>query len=140
MRIGATLGLGLAYANSKRDTVVRADGVVDQLRQVLVDARPSASAEIKGLASLSLGLILVGTADSEAASDMLTYLMEALDYAEPNLRFAALGIALIFLGKRAGADDARPIIDSVSAKIFSPIFSYILFQESKYTSKRTIPG
>lgn len=37
MRIGSILGLGLAYANSKRDTVLRDEpkGVVHELRKVL---------------------------------------------------------------------------------------------------------
>jgi hypothetical protein len=34
VRIGAVLGLGMAYANSKKEIVNGEDGVVDELRQV----------------------------------------------------------------------------------------------------------
>lgn len=56
---------------------------------------------MKGLAGLALGFILVGTGDHIAAMEMLTLLMERTqeELNEPNMRFLALGIALIFLGK-----------------------------------------
>lgn len=39
MQIGAILGLGLAYANSKRETVVKNDhgGVIFEMRRILND-------------------------------------------------------------------------------------------------------
>lgn len=56
---------------------------------------------MKGLTGLALGFILVGTADANAASDMLQLLMEksSTELADPNMRFLALGIALLFLGR-----------------------------------------
>jgi 26S proteasome regulatory subunit N1 len=56
---------------------------------------------VKGLTGLALGFILVGTADANAASDMLQLLMEksSTELADPNMRFLALGIALLFLGR-----------------------------------------
>lgn len=56
--------------------------------------------QVKGVAGLALGFILVGTADHEAATEMLHFLMEktAIELQEPNMRFVALGIGLIFLG------------------------------------------
>lgn len=55
---------------------------------------------MKGVAGLALGFILVGTANHEAATEMLHFLMEktATELQEPNMRFVALGIGLIFLG------------------------------------------
>jgi 26S proteasome regulatory subunit N1 len=49
---------------------------------------------------LSLGFILVGTADHTVAMEMLQVLMERSESElnDPNMRFLALGIALIFLG------------------------------------------
>jgi 26S proteasome regulatory subunit N1 len=68
--------------------------------QIFADTKPSATAEVKGLAGLALGFILVGTADHEAAGDMLSYLHDDnVDITDSNNRFVALGIALIFLGK-----------------------------------------
>ncbi|CAI4221042.1 unnamed protein product [Auanema sp. JU1783] len=102
MRIGSVLGLGLAYANSKRETVTKDEdgGVIFELKKVLTDTKNSSTAEVKGLAGLSLGLIMVGTADHTVAMEMLQTLMEKSEQelAEPNMRFLALGIALIFLG------------------------------------------
>lgn len=48
MRIGAVLGLGLAYANSKRETVLKDEdtGVVYELKKVLTDGKPSATNEV----------------------------------------------------------------------------------------------
>uniref|UniRef100_A0A183U4I8 RPN1_RPN2_N domain-containing protein n=1 Tax=Toxocara canis TaxID=6265 RepID=A0A183U4I8_TOXCA len=49
MRIGSILGLGLAYANSKRDMVVKNEdgGVVFELKKVLTDNKPSATPEVR---------------------------------------------------------------------------------------------
>ena len=56
------------------------------------------------MTGLSLGFILVGTGDHVTASEMLHVLMEksATELEDPNFRFLALGIALIFLGELAG--------------------------------------
>lgn len=66
------------------------------------------SAEVKAMAALSLGLILVGTGKSspaegcvssmEVVEDLIEYL-HSIDLKDPNARFVALGIALIFLGE-----------------------------------------
>ncbi|KAE9414791.1 hypothetical protein Angca_006864, partial [Angiostrongylus cantonensis] len=102
IRVGSILGLGLAYANSKRETVVKNEegGVIFELRKVLTDAKPSATSEVRGLTGLALGLIMVGTADHTVSLDMLQTLMERSEpeLSDPNMRFLALGIALIFLG------------------------------------------
>ncbi|KAK0406710.1 hypothetical protein QR680_018750 [Steinernema hermaphroditum] len=102
MRIGAVFGLGLAYANSKRQTVLKEEdgGVVHELKKVFSCTKASATMELKGLAALSLGFILVGSADHDTAAVLLQCLMEknATALADPNVRFVALGIALIFLG------------------------------------------
>ncbi|KAK5965801.1 26S proteasome non-ATPase regulatory subunit 2 [Trichostrongylus colubriformis] len=102
IRVGSVLGLGLAYANSKRETVVKNEegGVIFELKKVLTDSKPSATSEVKGLTGLALGLIMVGTADHTVAMEMLQTLMERneTELSDPNMRFLALGIALIFLG------------------------------------------
>ncbi|KAK6011550.1 Proteasome/cyclosome repeat protein, partial [Ostertagia ostertagi] len=102
IRVGSVLGLGLAYANSKRETVIKNEegGVIFELKKVLTDSKPSATSEVKGLTGLALGLIMVGTADHTVAMEMLQTLMERneTELSDPNMRFLALGIALIFLG------------------------------------------
>ncbi|VDM54686.1 unnamed protein product [Angiostrongylus costaricensis] len=101
IRVGSILGLGLAYANSKRETVVKNEegGVIFELKKVLTDAKPSATNEVRGLTGLALGLIMVGTADHTVALEMLQTLMERSEseLSDPNIRFLALGIGLIFL-------------------------------------------
>lgn len=70
---------------------------------MIADDHPSANAEVKGLAALSLGLVLMGTGseNSEVVAELLTYLMGgSVDLRDPNMRFVALGIGLIFLGER----------------------------------------
>lgn len=49
---------------------------------------------------MSLGFILVGTGDHTAAMELLQVLMERseAELTDPNMRFLALGIGLIFLG------------------------------------------
>lgn len=48
IRIGAILGLGLAYANSKRETVLKnaENGVVYELKKILNDTKLSATSEV----------------------------------------------------------------------------------------------
>lgn len=49
---------------------------------------------------MALGLIMVGTGDHDVAMELLQILMEktAAELQDSNVRFLALGIALIFLG------------------------------------------
>ncbi|PAV72505.1 hypothetical protein WR25_05905 isoform B [Diploscapter pachys] len=108
MRIGSILGLGLAYANSKRETVMKNEegGIVFELKKILADTKPSATLEVKGLTGLALGMILVATADNTVAMELLQFLMERseAELQDTNMRFIALGIALIFLGTQEKSD------------------------------------
>ncbi|KAI3422175.1 hypothetical protein GPALN_012708 [Globodera pallida] len=120
MRIAATFGLGLAYANSKRETALtKDDGVVVKLLEVLNDVSTdgSSTAEVKAMAALSLGLVLVGTGNTRAkdkdgyvssmdvVEELIKYL-HSTDVNDLNARFVALGIGFIFLGKQNDYDDA----------------------------------
>ena len=102
MRLGSIFGLGLAYANSKRETVIKIEdgGVVFELKKVLTDNKPAATSEVKGMTGLALGFILVGTGDIPCATEMFNLLMEKgeAELNDHNWAFVALGIALIFLG------------------------------------------
>lgn len=110
-RTGAIFGLGLAYANSKRVSVT--EGTVPQLLQVLQEE--NANSEIQGLAGLSLGLIRVGTGEADTAAAIWQCLMEKGESAlqrDNNLRFLALGIGLIYLGKQ---EDSSVMVESLRA-------------------------
>ncbi|KAL3095655.1 hypothetical protein niasHT_029158 [Heterodera trifolii] len=63
LRVAATFGLGLAYANSKRDAARPGTRALSHScqgghgRHVLNDPEPGATPEVKALAALSLGLV-----------------------------------------------------------------------------------
>ena len=61
MSLCSILGLGLAYANSKRPTVIaQEDGnVLYELRKIMNDTSASATPEVKGVTALAIGLIAV---------------------------------------------------------------------------------
>jgi 26S proteasome regulatory subunit N1 len=109
LRVASIFGLGLAYANSKRQTVTdQNESVVQSLRKVISDDQIlSDQAEVKGLAALSLGFILIGSGrdSSEIVCELLTYLMSGVDLKDANMRLVALGIGLIFLGKQNECDE-----------------------------------
>ena len=66
MRIGAILGLGLAYAGSNRSNVIELIGTVFSS-----DKKVGASTEIMGIAALSLGMIAVGSCNAEVTGILL---------------------------------------------------------------------
>nr|CAD2202686.1 unnamed protein product [Meloidogyne enterolobii] len=109
LRVASIFGLGLAYANSKRQTVIdQEESVVQSLRKVIADDQILANqAEVKGLAALSLGFILIGSGreNSETVCELLTYLMSGVDLNDVNMRLVALGIGLIFLGRQNECDE-----------------------------------
>uniref|UniRef100_A0AC35TK98 26S proteasome non-ATPase regulatory subunit 2 n=1 Tax=Rhabditophanes sp. KR3021 TaxID=114890 RepID=A0AC35TK98_9BILA len=102
VRLGATFGMGLAYANSKRETVTTdaEGGVIYELRKVFADVDPASTVEVKCVAALSLGLICVASANSVVAGDLLGYLLEQEenDLYDANFKLVSLAIALIFMG------------------------------------------
>lgn len=128
MRIGSTFGLGLAYANSKRETVTKKEegGVIFELKKVLDSNDILADSQVKGIASLSLGLILVGTGDQEAANVMFTLLMEQSEeeLSDHYWSFVGLGIGLIFLGRLTSL--VRKVLDDVCFKEPNNAAKYLL--------------
>lgn len=92
MRIGAVLGLGLAYAGSNREEVTKV------LTPVLTDEK--SSSEVVGVTALSLGMIAVGTMNQFVVEALVTTLLSKseLELKETYARFIALGLALTCLG------------------------------------------
>src|SRR5689334_16440865 len=68
MRVGAILGLGLAYAGSARQDLQ------DSLLPIVEDS--SASIEVVATAALALGYIFVGTANPDITQSIMQTLME----------------------------------------------------------------
>jgi 26S proteasome regulatory subunit N1 len=93
-KIGALIGLSLAYAGSARADLLEA------ISPIVLDS--SNTLELQSVAALAIGLIYVGTCDEDAAQSILQTLMEKeqKDLEENSfVRLFALGLGLLFLGK-----------------------------------------
>lgn len=114
MRIGAILGLGLAYSGSAKE----------ELSQMLIPIVENSSnnIDVLSIAALSLGMVFVGTANVEITEAMTSVLME-LDSKEVPLnntysRYFALGLGLLYLGKNSKVFSfSIEKIDPLSSKI-----------------------
>lgn len=111
-RIGAIVGLGLAYAGSNRDDIINV------LTPVLHD--PSSTSELRGLAALSCGLIAVGSANGEVTSNVAQVLIEKTDLkvSDPFARFLPLALGLCYLGKQEEADAIQATLEVIENKSF----------------------
>nr|NVI77517.1 regulatory particle non-ATPase 1 [Cucujiformia] len=98
MRIGAVVGLGLAYIGSNREAVL------SLLIPVLSDSK--SSMEVIGMAALACGMISVGSANHQVTSAIIQTLMEKTEaeLKDTYARFLPLGLGLCMLGKQEGAD------------------------------------
>ncbi|XP_076636023.1 26S proteasome non-ATPase regulatory subunit 2 [Colletes latitarsis] len=94
LRIGAVLGLGLAYAGSGRVDVN------ELLTGVLMDKE--STMEVVALAAIAIGLINVGSADADASSIILHKLQEFTPQELSNTysRFLPLSLGMIYMGCR----------------------------------------
>lgn len=98
MRIGAIVGLGLAYAGSNREAVL------SLLTPVLSD--PKSSWEVVGVAGLALGMVAVGSCNAYVTTAIMHTLMEKseADLKDTYARFLPLGLGLCVLGKQEAAE------------------------------------
>nr|NVI77500.1 regulatory particle non-ATPase 1 [Cucujiformia] len=98
MRIGAIVGLGLAYVGSNREDVLKL------LTPVFTDSK--SNMEVIGMAALACGMIAVGSSNHQVTSTIMQTLMEKSesDLKDTYARFLPLGIGLCLLGKQEGAD------------------------------------
>ncbi|XP_034193451.1 regulatory particle non-ATPase 1 [Osmia lignaria lignaria] len=98
MRIGAIVGLGLAYAGSNREAVL------SLLVPVLSD--PKSNWEVIGVAGLALGMVAVGSCNAYVTTTIMHTLMEKseADLKDTYARFLPLGLGLCFLGKQEAAE------------------------------------
>nr|XP_042912090.1 26S proteasome non-ATPase regulatory subunit 2 [Parasteatoda tepidariorum] len=98
MRIGAVMGMGIAYAGTNRDNVLQL------LIPVVSDSK--SSMEVVGLAALACGMIAVGSCNSAVTSEIIQVLLEKseADLKDTFARFLPLALGLCYLGKQEGAD------------------------------------
>ncbi|KAH8809075.1 armadillo-type protein [Xylogone sp. PMI_703] len=99
VRVASIMGLGIAYAGSSRNDLL------DILLPIVGDT--SSSMQISAMAALSLGMIFVGTSNSDVSSAIIQTLLE--DDRKSQLkdkwtRFMALGLGLLFFGQQEEVD------------------------------------
>uniref|UniRef100_U5EY74 26S proteasome non-ATPase regulatory subunit 2 n=1 Tax=Corethrella appendiculata TaxID=1370023 RepID=U5EY74_9DIPT len=101
MRIGAILGLGLAYAGSNRSEVLELIGSVFSSER-----RIGSTMEVMGIAALSLGMIAVGSCNSDVTEVLLQTIMDRSehDLRDTYARFLPLGLGLVYLGRQEAAE------------------------------------
>lgn len=114
-QMSAVMGLGIAYAGSRRT----------DLLEILLPLVQDTDTTMKtsSLAALALGHIFVGSANGDVVSALLSSLLEreAFQLSDKWARFMALGLALLFIGKY---DEIEEAVETVKA-IDHPI-SHIL--------------
>ncbi|XP_034252046.1 26S proteasome non-ATPase regulatory subunit 2 [Thrips palmi] len=98
MRIGAIIGLGLAYAGSNREAVL------SLLTPVLSD--PKSTMEVVGLAGMACGMIAVGSCNADVTDAIVQTLMERTeaDLKDTYARFLPLGLGLCHLGRQEAVE------------------------------------
>lgn len=94
IRVGAILGMGIAYAGSARDEIR------DLLLQVWEE--PAVPMEVVCFAALALGMVFVGSGDGELTEQFLMTLMEKDEASlkSTHTRFLSLALGLLYLGKQ----------------------------------------
>ncbi|XP_072401844.1 26S proteasome non-ATPase regulatory subunit 2 [Diabrotica undecimpunctata] len=98
MRIGAIVGLGLAYVGSNREAVL------SLITPVLSD--PKSNMEVIGMAALACGMISAGSGNSHVTTQIMQVLMEKseIELKDTYARFLPLGLGLCHLGKQESID------------------------------------
>lgn len=94
MRLGAIVGLGLAYVGSNREAVL------SLLTPVFTDAK--SNMEVIGMAGLACGMIAVGSGNPDVTSTIIQTLLERpeADLKDTYARFLPLGLGLCYLGRQ----------------------------------------
>ena len=93
-KIGALMGLSLAYAGSARQDLLEA------ISPIVLDS--SNTIELQAVAAVSIGLIYVGSCDQDAAESIVQTLMEKdeKELESPFAKIFALGLGLLYLGQQ----------------------------------------
>lgn len=111
LQASAINGLGIAYAGSANLDVL------DLMCPMISDT--DLPLEISCLAALALGHVFVGTCHSDITSSILQTLLER-DFTQLNnkfIRFMALGLGLLYMGKTEMVEDVLDIIDAIEHPI-----------------------
>ena len=104
MRIGAIMGLGLAYAGCQKEEVA------ELLVPVVTD--DAAPLDVVAFAALSLGLVFVGTCHEDCVQAVVQALMlrPEKDLEDPFAHFLCLGLGLLFLQRQGEVGQCEPTL------------------------------
>lgn len=126
MRIGALLGIGLAYAGSRRDDISAL------LTPFIADTSATADMEIVSMAGLALGLVHTGSANADAAAVIVERLMDAspAELNNPLSLQLGLGLGLLFLGRTeavVAVDASLDTVDHPCAKTLKVLMNSLAY-------------
>ncbi|XP_070164472.1 26S proteasome non-ATPase regulatory subunit 2 [Polyergus mexicanus] len=107
LRIGAVLGLGLSYAGSRRKDVT------ELLSRVLADEQNNM--QVLSLIAISLGLVNVGSGDSDVSSTILLKLLglSLKELVTTHSRFLALALGMIYMGTRDAIETPSAALEAL---------------------------
>lgn len=111
VQASAINGLGIAFSGSANEEVLAL------LSPLVLDT--DVPLEISCLAALALGHVFVGTCHGDLTSAILQTLLER-DFVQLNnkfIRFMALGLGLLYMGKTEMVEDVLDIIDAIEHPI-----------------------
>lgn len=99
IRISGIMGLGLAYAGTQKE----------EMREILRDyiTDTSLDMQLSSMAALSLGLIFVGSSDSDISEAIVSTFFDPdreTQLKDKWTRFMALGLALLYFGRQEEVD------------------------------------
>lgn len=111
IQTSAITGLGIAFAGSANEEVL------NLLLPLITDT--DVQLEVSCLAGLALGHVFVGTCQGDITSMILQTLLErpATQLNNKFIRFMALGLGLLYMGKTELIDDVLDIIDAIEHPI-----------------------
>lgn len=115
IRLASIMGLGLAYAGSNKEEVI------ELLLPIVSDT--SLEMRLSAMAALSLGLICVGSANSDVSEAIIqTFLDEDREkqLKDKWTRFMALGLALLFFGQQEEVDVILETLKAIDHPMSKP--------------------
>lgn len=115
VKVASIMGLGLAYAGSNREALL------ELLLPIVVDT--SLDMEISAMAALSLGMIFVGSSNSDVSEAIVQTFLD--DDRKSQLkdkwtRFMALGLGLLFFGRQEQVDVILETLKAIDHPMSKP--------------------
>lgn len=144
MRIGAILGLGLAYAGSNRSAVIELltpvlagklllfklasnSSILKKKKKqkanksflitpISGEKKVAPTPEVLGITALSLGMIAVGSCNAEVTGTLLQVIMERneSELKDTYARFLPLGLGLVYLARQEAAEAVIAALEVIS--------------------------